>query len=157
VDLAVNVQLPRRETLHPKLRRALGPAYDQFDRADWREGFGTACEVVDQEARRYLTHGIRKSKIVLASPAGRPINLTPAGIQKLTLGQLAAQFENIQGPNQRDSMIAKALKEINPDRNAHRHKKRRMEEQLRRNVGRDMYIIIQALKALLDVKDPPRR
>lgn len=157
IDLAINMQLPSRESLDPKLRKALGEAYDHLDRANWREAFFSACRVVEREGRRYLAAGLRTGKITLAGKAGNPIVLTPAGIQKFTLGQLASHFEFIQAPNVRDSTIAKSLRMINPDRIAQAHNKPRAEQRLRRWVGRDMYVIIAALKALLDVKEPRRR
>lgn len=50
VDLALNVALPELGRLPLSLRELLGSAYDQFDRAQWREGFEEACQALEGEA-----------------------------------------------------------------------------------------------------------
>ena len=63
-DLAVNLELPTGESLPPELRGLLGSAYEQFERSNWREGFGDACQVVEEESRRYLIAGLTTGQSV---------------------------------------------------------------------------------------------
>jgi hypothetical protein len=141
MDVALNAQLPEFSALHPRLRKLLAPVYEKFDRSERREGFGEACEAVETEARRYLLEGLRRGRIALVSPKGKPIALSEVQVKRLTLGQLHDQFNNIQSPNQRDSIIAAVLKAILDDRNGLRHEKRKAatEARLRANVGKHMW------------------
>lgn len=149
-DLALNISLPERQSLPPKLRTLLGTAYDHFGQASWREGFDEACKVLEIEARRYLRYWTRKGRIQLVTQKG-PRLLTKSQIEKLTMGQLAEAFRQIVAQNYADSQIGKTLAAINDDRvlrTHHKHKKR-TESRLRLNVGRHMWAIIEALKLLV--------
>jgi hypothetical protein len=57
-DLALGVVLPGIDTLPRRLQTTLGPVYDHFDRAEWREGFGDACLALEDAARRHLWKGV---------------------------------------------------------------------------------------------------
>jgi hypothetical protein len=79
---------------------------------------------------------------------GRPQALTAQKIDRMSLGQLANAFGHIQKPNQADSLIAQVLASINPDRvrSTHFHSSPTTERNLRANVGRHMWRILNALK-----------
>jgi hypothetical protein len=149
-DLALNVQLPEANTLSLPIRRALGGAYDQFQRTQWREGFEESCQTLEVEARRYLKKWSRTGRIKILRKKG-PVTLTNAQIDKMTMGQLADTFRNIQAQNHADSVIGQALATINRDRvGVVHHKKRKVtERRLRANVGQHMWTIVAALKELV--------
>lgn len=148
-DLALNVQLPEANTLALPVRRVLGGAYDQFQRTQWREGFEEACQTLETEARRYLKKWSRTGRVKILRKKG-PITLTNPQIDKMTMGQLAETFRNIQAQNHADNVIGRALATINRDRVgvAHHKRKKATERRLRTNVGQHMWTIVAALKEL---------
>jgi hypothetical protein len=149
-DLGLAIQLPSLDSLPRKLQKALGSAYDQFQRSHWREGFEDACQVLETEARRYLKTGCRSGRIIILSKKG-PMVLSSSKIEKLTLGQLAGTYSNIQNQNYADSIIGQTLDKVNDDRVGvvHHKAKVRTETRLRRNVGQHMWAIVSALRHLL--------
>jgi hypothetical protein len=149
-DLALNVALPELRSFSPALRRILGPVYEKFNRGDWREGFEEACLVLETEARNYLKEGIRSTRITILDKRGAPNNPTLTKVGRMTLGQLASVFARIQSQNHTDSLLAGILPKINPDRIGVVHKKRTVaaENRLRKNVGKNMWMLINALKAI---------
>jgi hypothetical protein len=149
-DLALGIQLPLLDSLPRKLRPLLGPAYEQFKRSQWREGFEDACQAFENEARRYLKAGCRSGRIIITTNKG-PRNLTSREINRLTMGQLAVTFSQIQNQNHADSVIGQALKKINKDRVGVVHHKSKVgtEKRLRTNVGQHMWIIVAAMKELI--------
>ncbi len=153
MDLAVNAKLPNPASLHPKIRALLGGVYEQFDRSNWREGFDGAVKVVEVEARKYLIAGVASGRIVVLDDKGKPRNLTDEQINKMTLGALAYAFQRIKVMNLSDSMIAKVLTRINPDRvrQVHYSQKAETEAKLRKNVGQHMWSVIAVLRAILGV------
>jgi hypothetical protein len=148
--MALNVSLPKLETPPSQMRKILGPVYEQFNRSQWREGFEDACQAVETHARRYLAKGLASGRIALVTAKGKSRSLTTAQIDKLTLGQLAVAFAEIQNQNHADASIAKVLARINKDRVgvAHHKAKPATEARLRKNVGRHMWSVIAALKEL---------
>ena len=66
------------------------------------------------------------------------------------MGQLAVSFSRILAPTHLDEVIGQALARLNKDRVGVAHHKRRKvtENRLRKNVGRNMWIIVQALSEL---------
>ena len=147
-DLALNVELPKLSKLSKKLRQLLGTAYEQFQqRTFWREGFESACQAFESEARRYLKKACRKRKIRFVTKKGLKTH-TNKEIDRLTMGQLAAAFEKIDKPNHPDSIIGSTLKRINKDRVGVAHHKSKMgtEKRLRQNVGQHMWAIVAAMK-----------
>lgn len=150
VDLGLNLQLPELDDMPARARQLLGPAYEKFDRREWREGFERACKSLEAEARRYLKRWSRTGRIVIQRKKG-PISLSNKEINKMTMGALAQAFSNIQAQNHADSVVAQALARINRDRVgvAHFVAERRTEARLRANVGQHMWVITDALRAML--------
>jgi hypothetical protein len=149
-DLALNVQLPELNSLPRQIRELLGPTYEQFARSRWREGFEDACQVLETEARRYLNRWSRTGRIRVLRKHG-PAVLAAKEVNKMTMGQLAKTFANIQAQNHADNVIGKALATINRDRVGVAHHKRRAttEKRLRTNVGQHMWTIVAALKEMI--------
>lgn len=146
-DLALNVSLPPLANLPGKLRPLLGPAYDQFERSQWREGFEEACQVLEREAKKYLWSGLKSGRVTIIGKKGK-ITFTKTKVNALTLGRLQREFSKIQNQNHADSQIEQALAKIVKDRNAvvHHKSKPSTERRLRKNVGRHMWVVIDALK-----------
>lgn len=149
-DLAINVELPPLNSLPRKLRTLLGPAYEQFNRSQWREGFEDACQALEVEARRYLKAGLKAGRIIVMGSQG-PRNLTSQQIDRMTIGQLANTFSNIQNQNYLDAQVNQALSLVNADRVGVVHHKAKMktEKRLRANVGQNFWAIIGVLREIV--------
>jgi hypothetical protein len=149
-DLAVNVELPNIEGLSPSLQKALGPVYEHFDRAEWREGFEEACLALEDAARKHLWKGIKAGRIAIVSSKGKEEEFTKAKIDGFSMGDLTVRFSRIVKQTRADRIIGDALKQVNPHRIgvAHHKKKASAEAKLRRNVGTKMWLIIGALKKI---------
>ena len=154
-DLSVQVDLPDITLMPKKLKKALGPVYEEFERSHWREGFEDACQALEAEARAYLIRGMKGGRILLVDAKGQVRKRTPDQINKLTLGQLASEFGNIAKQTHADSVLAQVLQQVNKDRVAvaHHKKKATTETRLRRNVGRHMWSIVRAFRALYGLSE----
>jgi hypothetical protein len=142
-DLALNMEPP---SIPPGLEKRLGHAYDQIEHGNWREGFEESCLVLEQEARAYLRAQVRNGKIRIV-----PKNPSSVAIGKMTLGQLADQFDRVWSPNSVVSRIGQALHRVNADRISVVHYKNvnaRREGDLRRRFGKNMMVLINALKMI---------
>jgi len=140
-DLSLNVELPPLALMPLAVRRLLGPAYEQFERGNWRESFEAAAQALEEEARRYLKRHMARMIFV-----GKPV--TAQKINRMTLGQLADSFQRIQNQNLDDKQIGETLDAINKDRIGvvHHRGRKRAENRLRKNVGRHMWAICTAMK-----------
>jgi hypothetical protein len=149
-DLAVNVELPSIDGLSPSLQKALGPVYEHFDRAEWREGFEEACLALEDAARKHLWAGVKAGRIAVVSARGKQEELTKTKIDEFTMGDLKVRFGRILQQTRADRVIGDALKDVNPHRIgvAHHKKKAAAETKLRRNVGTKMWLIFGALKEI---------
>lgn len=141
IDLSVNVQLPPMSAMPAAVRKLVGEAYEHFRRGNWMEGFQSATQSLESEARKYLKRHLARLVFV-----GKPVTKTK--IDRMTLGALAKQFANIQNKNQDDSRIGDTLAAINSDRIGvvHHRARKRAEDRLRRNVGQHMWAICQAMR-----------
>jgi hypothetical protein len=149
-DLGLVVELPDRASMSRKVRQLLGPIYEQFDRSNWQGGFGDACTVLEQQARRHLNEGVAKGRITFTSSGGKPVTFKPGAIDKMTMGGLVDAFAMISTPNKIDSAIGEILALLNKDRvgEAHHKGKAATEARLRKNVGTHMWAIAEGLKLL---------
>jgi hypothetical protein len=148
-DLAMNVVLPPLANESVEVRRLLGSAYDHFLRGQWREGFDEACEVLECEARKHFARWQKTGRIVVVHK-GIPTTIPLRTLNRLPIGPLINEFAAIQSKNATDSVLEKALRQIKKDRNDRRHRRNqpKTEKQLRNNVGRHMYTIFAALRAI---------
>jgi hypothetical protein len=150
-DLALQLQLPDLRKEAKRLKRKLGPVYEQFNRNQWRQGFEEACITFETEARGYLWKLLRSGRtIVMEANGKRQKVLTKAQIDKMTMGALAKDFTNLQQQNHADSVIGQTLTHVNPDRIlvAHKRLSAAAEKKLRKNVGPQMWRIVAALREL---------
>jgi hypothetical protein len=149
-DLGLQLHLPSLSGYPKKVRIALGSAYEQFRRRQWREGFEEACKALEQRARSYLKQAIKRTRLTVFDVSGQPKNPSDKAIDKMTLGALAETFSRAQPQNATDSLIQKTLSSINPDRVgiAHKIDQIKTEKSLRKNVGVHMHAIVQALKKI---------
>ena len=149
-DLGLTVTLPTLQSLRAKSRKHLGPAYEQFQRSQWREGFEDACQALENLARDYLVGEIKQTRVTQFIRKNGPVAATVTAVKKMTLGQLAHAFAEIPNQNQTDAQLAQILPKLNKDRVAVVHYKNRTatETRLRKNVGMHMWSIIGAIKLL---------
>jgi hypothetical protein len=152
-DVSLNVELPELSSLPPAVRQILGSVYEQFERAQWRDGFRDACQALEAQAREYLKVGMRSGRILLVTKAGNTRKMKDNQVDKMTLGALGEAFDQIQTKNHSDKLIGEVITRINKDRIAVIHHKTKWttEERLRKNVGRHMWSVVAALKELLGV------
>lgn len=149
-DLSMNVNLPRISRDAVPIRTALGAVYEHFNRSNWREGFSDACVVFEDACRKYLWKAISSGRTGVLKENGQPKVLTRALVDGMTMGQLAGDFRRMQKQNHCDSIIAKTLAALNPDRILVAHKRRRpkTEASLRKSVGPQMWRIVTALREI---------
>ena len=150
-DLAFQVELPILQDVPRRVQQLLGAAYDDFELSRWREGFGAACQVLENEAKKYLRKWSKTERIRITGKIGTPFKvLDDRSINRMTLGQLADMFSRIETPNNTDKTLGKTLRQINKDRVrlAHRKLQVRTERSLRLNVGRHMWVIVAALREM---------
>lgn len=149
-DLALGVELPDIATLPRRVQKKLGPVYEHFDRGEWREGFAEACFALEDAARKHLWKGLKAGRIVIVSKKGKQEQLTKAAIDKMTMGQLAQRFSLILQQSRSDRVIGDALKTVNPNRVGvtHHKSKATVETKLRRDAGKQMWMIVGALKEI---------
>ena len=148
-DLALNIELPDLKALPMKARRLLGPAYENFDRGMWREGFEEACHAFESEARRYLKRHCASGRVTLQ---GKKQYVPKASvIDRAPMGGLRDMFNHIISQNRADSLIGDTLAEVNQDRIGvvHHKGKKVVESRLRRNVGRHMWSLVNAFREVI--------
>lgn len=148
-DIAFHAALPERGTLKPHVRRLLGEALDRFDNKDWRTGFENACLVLEDESRKYLLRNATAGRVSYRDDRGKVKTPTKKKIRKMTLGALKIVFCNLLQQNQIESIVCSAIDKLNPERIRRIHGARRhqTESALRRQVGTQMWSIINALSA----------
>ena len=151
IDLGMRIELPELSKLPPKVRAAVATSYKKFERGDWRDGLADGCLAVEDRARRYLKGRISKPGVRVLSEKGKPLNLTNTQIEKATLGALGKYFLGISSPNALDSLLAKTIPIINPERigTVHKRHSASVEKKLRSKAGQRMYAAINCLQELL--------
>jgi hypothetical protein len=151
VDLALSLALPPIGSLSRKCKELLGPAYEKFQKGEWREGFEEACNAFEEEARRYLKRWSGTGRIKVSAKS-LPTQLTAKEVNALTMGGLRDKFRKILSPTLLDSTIAEALERINPDRieRVHRRRAKRTETRLRKNVGKHIWLIVNVMKKMCE-------
>lgn len=150
-DQALNMSLPDLSNAPRRVQQLLGPAFDQITDSHWREGFASACQALEAEARRYLKRHLKSGRIQILGKKGVIKNPMARQVDKMTLGQLAVQFKKIHTKNHADSVIGTALSTINKDRVGVSHHKvhASTERRLRTNSGRHIWTIYSALEAIV--------
>ena len=149
-DLAFHAALPDRSDLLPRVRQLLGEALDRFDKRDWRMGFESACQVLEDESRDYLLRNVKAGRVKYTNKQGTIVSPSKAQIKGMTLGRLTNVFCNLMRQNQIEARVCAALDSLNPDRirRVHKARKKVSESVLRRTVGVQMWSIINALSEL---------
>lgn len=147
-DLALNLNPPTLTAYPNRVRKALGPAWEDFRRGNWREGFDSACIALETEVRKYLKRHIRSGRLTFQTPAGRPKTYSDAAIDRMTMGQLKDTLSLVIKPNHADSMLLRVLTDLNPDRIlvAHRRGESAAETRLRRKVPRHLWSIARGVE-----------
>lgn len=148
LDLAIRgMELPKLHQQPARVRELLGHAYEQWGRGEWRECFESACNALEEEARRYFARWSRTGRIQVQRK-GKAQSLAASEINRLTLGQLARAFRDILSPSSLDVTIEQALTRVNPDRveRVHRRSRKATENRLRRSVGQHMWLIVNTMR-----------
>ncbi len=147
-DLALNLNPPTLTAYPNRVRKALGPAWEELRRGNWREGFDSACIALETEVRKYLKRHIRSGRLTFLTASGRPKTFTEASIDRMTMGQLKDAFGLVVKPNHADSMLFGVLSDLNPDRIlvAHRRGESAAETRLRRKVPRHLWSIARGVE-----------
>ena len=145
-DIAFQITVPVLAGLSKPLRVELGPAYENFDKGNWREGFEDACIALENRVRPYLWAAIQSTRLTIYSKKGKPANPTRASVFKMTLGQLAHTLRNAAPVNHLDSFIADLITKINSERIKVAHKKYKAEKTLRQKVPLHTVSIISCMK-----------
>lgn len=151
-DLSVNMALPELAGLPVKVRKALGPMYEQYEHSHWREAFESGCQAFETECRRYLKESIASGRVMVLTDKGRARSLSDKSIDKMSLGMLAAAFANIKAPNHSDTALASILAQINPNRIgvAHHKTSAATEAKLRKYVGSDVWLFVAGLRKIYE-------
>lgn len=149
LDLAINLKLPELKTLNVKLRHDFAPIYEKIEKSFWLEAFEDACKLLEESTRKYFIEYSNSGRIKVMEKSG-PVTYTKKKIDGLAMGQLAGAFSRIVAPTANDVHIGEALRRINKDRIevTHRKGQRATHTRLRKNVGRDMWVILGALKLI---------
>lgn len=149
-DRSLTIELPNLSELPRSVRSTLGPAYEKFNRGQWKDAFEDACKAFEQKVRPYLIREIHQTQRLKIIENGAVKNPTEKQINKMPLGALKDTLKKAQPQNQTDAILYKTLDAINPDRIGIVHKSNtaRTDRNLRANVGKHMHAIFQALKQL---------
>lgn len=147
-DLPLNLQPPALDAYPRRVRSVLGPAWDELQRGNWREGFDAACVALESEVRRYLLRHIKSGRLAFQTPKGRPKTFGNQDIQRMPMGRLKDSLEMIVKPNHADSMLLRILESLNPDRIlvAHKRQESRAETRMRKKVPGHLWSIVRAVE-----------
>lgn len=148
MDIAFQILLPDLSGLPRSLRAVLGPAYEHFERKNWREGFEDACIALETQVRPYLWNAIDTGRLTIYSKNGSVKNMTKAQVFRMTLGQLGAAFRSSAPVNHLDSTLGDLILNINSERIKVAHKKYKAERTLRQKVPLHTLSIINAMKKI---------
>lgn len=149
-DLSMNLSLPDLLGEKRVLKVVLAPAYAKFERGEWTDGFKDACQLLEARARKALVSSVR-SGTVSFTKNGAPKAYTEAQIKRQTLGQLSHSYSEIVLPTAQQQVVARALRELNPDRIGAVHKANdgRVRRRLRSKVGVHMWMVVNGLRELV--------
>jgi hypothetical protein len=147
-DQAVAVHPPAINTLPRRLRELLGEAYDKLNQGNWPDAFEDMCRVIEVEARRRLKLARKRGAVLI----GKYHSVNPKKIERLTMGELAIAYSELETQNHADSQIHQTLARINKDRVGvvHHRQKPHIQRRLRKNAGNHMWAIVQTLKIIGD-------
>ncbi len=150
IDLAFQGELPDRKSLGTPTQRLLGSAYDEYSRGNWREGFGKAVEVLEEQSRKYLRKEAKGG--MCKYQAGKKVKILAASeVNKMSLGAIKDVVCGITPQNSLNANLCSALRKLNPTRIAkvHNPNSTATEKNLRKRVGRDMWLIVNMVKQLV--------
>lgn len=145
-DLSLPIEFP---AVSGPLAKKLSTAKRLFADGHWREAYKEACLELEDAARRHLIKRVR-SGATFASDKGTQVFYTEDKVSKLTLGQVEIAFQQLAGPTQVESRVTQAIARVRPNRNAvtHKPKSAKQAQQLREQVGKDLIVIVNAMRML---------
>lgn len=147
-DLSLNLQPPTLSAYPNRVRKTLGPAWEELHRGNWREGFDAACVALEGEVRKYLIRNTLNQRLSFGSPSGGARTHSARDFKRMTMGQLKDALASITNPNHADSILYTVLRSLNPDRIlvAHRRQEARAESKLRRKVPGHLWSIVRGVE-----------
>lgn len=148
-DLAVNISLPSLGGLKAAYRNKIQPCFDKIDRGEWVDGFRDACQVLEDCARELLRDGVRRGRVSFVKK-GKSVSYPLGKIGKMTQGQLAHAYAEVQNPTQVDMVLGRALQRVNGARITAVHKTHRAKNnsKIRVQVGQHLWTIVSALRQI---------
>lgn len=149
-DLAVNISLPSISDLKRIHKLKLLSPFEKIDRGEWIDGFRDACQALEDTARELLKDGVRRGRVAFMRKNGNQITYTSVKINKMTQGELARVYSEIQNPTQTDMVLCRALKMINKARIAAVHKTHSAKNnaRMRMQIGKHLWTIVAAFRQL---------
>lgn len=147
-DLALGLELPSLTDYPNRVRKVLGPAWEELRRGNWHEGFDSACIALETEVRRYVKRHVGSGRLQFQTAAGNRRVLDDRKIDKMTMGQLKDLLESATTPTHSDSALHGILANLNPDRIlvAHRRLESRAEKRLRQKVPGHLWSIVRGVE-----------
>ena len=150
-DQGMAIDLPVLTSYPNEVRAALGEAWDELRRGNWREGFDAACVVFESEVRVYVIRHLEHGRLTFVKSSGKPYTPTEADINRKTMGQLVRLLDEIATPNHGDSVLHGLLRGLNPDRIlvAHQRRSPDAEKKLREAVPQHLWRIVRGVAEAL--------
>lgn len=146
-DLAVNIAIPSLDGLKSCYKSKLRICFDKMVGGEWLDGFRDACQVLEESARELLRDGMKRGRVAFVK-RGKRTNYVASRIGRMTLGQLAHAYAEVQNPTQVDVAMRRALEMINGARIkvVHQTSKARNNAGVRVRVSQHLWTIVSALR-----------
>ncbi len=148
-DLAVNIALPSLIGLKPAYKSKIQTCFDKIDRGEWVDGFRDACQVLEDCSRELLKDGVVRGRVSFVKK-GKAIAYSRGKINKMSQGQLAHAYSEVQNPTQVDIVLTRALMRVNDARikAVHRTQTAKNNAKIRLQVGQHLWTIVSALRQI---------
>lgn len=149
-DLTANIGVPELANERAVIRKLLRDCFSKVADGQIVDGFRDASSVLEKASKEHVRHGISAKRLTFIDSSGTAVTYSAAKIRKKTLGQTKDVFEQIVAPNHQDTVALNAMKSILDDRNAATHDgtNATVVRRIKRNTGRHLLAILNAIKAL---------
>lgn len=150
VDVSTTIGLPDLSKEKKQLRRVLKPCFKKIMEGSVVDGFKDACGAFEDLARGHFKAGVASTRIKLVTKDGKSRQVTPAQVDRFTLGQLGVAFSEIVAPTQADDLARRAIESILKDRNDATHKasNQTVLRRVKRNTPKHTFAILNAMREL---------
>lgn len=150
-DQTMDLELPTLTSYQNEVRAALGEAWDELRRGNWKEGFNGACIVLETECRAYILRHVQHGRLTFVKSTGKAYIPSEQQIDHKTMGQLVGLLGEIATPNHGDSVLHSLLHQLNDDRIlvAHKRQSEAAERRLRQAVPQHLWRIVRGVAEAL--------